>query len=100
MSRGFSANLDVLRSIAVMLVLLQHLLLRSHVKHIYWLETSCLGYFGVLLFFVHTTLVLMFSLERHHDGIFRSFYIRRLFRIYPLAILAVCAALILRLGSG
>ena len=61
---------------------------------------SILGWFGVLLFFVHTTLVLMESLERQQDGIFIPFYIRRFFRIYPLSILSVAAVYFLHLDSN
>ncbi len=73
-----------------------------HVDQIGWIATSSLGLFGVLLFFVHTSLVLTQSMER--GGLsgwpfFRDFYIRRFFRIYPLAIVAVVAALVLRLDS-
>src|SRR5271157_1519992 len=85
-----SANLDVLRAIAVMCVFFSHLLHFSRGG-----ETEFgwhLGQLGVLMFFVHTSLVLMFSLERTRlDGraLFSSFYIRRAFRIYPLSIFCV-----------
>ena len=54
------------------------------------------GRSGVLLFFVHTALVLMFSLERlqsrgRHFVV--PFYLQRLFRIYPLCL--VCIAVVL-----
>jgi peptidoglycan/LPS O-acetylase OafA/YrhL len=54
-----------------------------------------LAHFGVVLFFVHTALVLMFSLERlSADGKGKEtlrFYIRRAFRIYPLSVASVVA---------
>ena len=106
MPKGASANLDVLRSVAVLLVLAQHLSRRMHIEHLAWVPTSSLGFFGVLLFFVHTSLVLMYSMDRsmHRSGLrgaplLRDFYIRRAFRIYPLSIVAICAALALHLGS-
>lgn len=51
-----------------------------------------MGQFGVLLFFVHTSLVLMMSLERidlSGRPLFRTFYIRRCFRIFPLSMVCV-----------
>jgi len=63
MGTGVSANLDFLRATAVLLVLAQHLCKRMHVDQIGWVATSSLGLFGVLLFFVHTSLVLMYSME-------------------------------------
>jgi len=102
MPEGVSANLDVLRAIAVLLVLAQHLCQRMHVEHIGWATTTSLGLFGVLLFFVHTSLVLMYSMERSRLSgtlLLKDFYIRRVFRIYPLSILAVAVAVALHLES-
>ena len=87
-----SRNLDLLRSFAVLLVVGFHL-----AKFFNWqleaLRVTDFGLLGVMLFFVHTTLVLMFSLERQSAGsstsLFVPFMIRRCFRIYPLAILVV-----------
>ena len=78
-------SLDVVRAIAVLCVLVDHVIVAQTG------ETAALwalGRVGVLLFFVHTSLVLMSSLERHRDGTAR-FYVRRAFRIFPLAIVTV-----------
>jgi peptidoglycan/LPS O-acetylase OafA/YrhL len=84
-----SANLDFLRSVAVMSVFFAHLsaFVRGRATESAWHA----GQLGVLMFFVHTSLVLMMSLQRSKaegSELFQSFYIRRLFRIYPLS--AVC----------
>jgi len=103
MPKGLSANLDFLRAVAVLLVLAQHLTRRGLGESATWVPTSYLGLFGVLLFFVHTSLVLMYSLERsglRGVGLAKDFYIRRFFRIYPLSTLAIAAALILHLDSN
>ena len=99
-STANSANLDLLRSFAVLLVVGFHL-----AKFFNWrlaqLRVTDFGLLGVMLFFVHTTLVLMFSLERQSarqgvgqragqgGSLFFPFMIRRCFRIYPLAMLVV-----------
>jgi peptidoglycan/LPS O-acetylase OafA/YrhL len=100
--KGFSANLDLLRAVAVLLVLAQHLCKRLYIERFAGMPTSSWGLFGVLLFFVHTCLVLMYSMERRPLAgwpLFRNFAIRRLFRIYPLSVLAVVVALSLHLDS-
>lgn len=97
-NRSPSANLDVLRSIAVLLVLVDHL-----TRHFYKDRYGALGTFGVLLFFVHTSLVLMYSMQRSGLSglpLFRDFYLRRFFRIYPLSLLAVLAAVALKVHAG
>jgi peptidoglycan/LPS O-acetylase OafA/YrhL len=101
MPTGVSSNLDFLRATAVLLVLGQHLTRRVYADST--TPTSFLGLFGVLLFFVHTSLVLMYSMQRgglHGRPLLKDFYIRRVFRVYPLSILAVAAALVLHLDSN
>ena len=81
-------NLDFLRAFAVLLVVAGHLLAFFGVlAPVGFIHVYSLGKLGVVIFFVHTTLVLMQSLEREPDG--TAFLIRRVFRIYPLAILVV-----------
>src|SRR6266851_923098 len=87
-------NLDVLRAMAVLSVLFAHSTavmtfgsdaLRSTVE-------VRIGRFGVLLFFVHTALVLMMSMQRNSS--ISRFYIQRIFRIYPLSLFLVAMVLI------
>jgi len=87
-----SPNLDLLRAMAVSFVLLGHFLqcFRTQlVPPTFW---DVLARTGVMLFFVHTSLVLMLSIDRMKERNFelvKSFYFRRLFRIYPLSVLCV-----------
>lgn len=92
--RSDSSNLDVLRSVAVTFVVLSHLLLENSLIGGDDYHVQTLGTLGVLIFFVHTCLVLMLSLDRQavngkeHQGTF-LFLVRRAFRIYPLSIVTV-----------
>jgi peptidoglycan/LPS O-acetylase OafA/YrhL len=91
-----SSNLDIIRATAVLSVFFAHL-------HDIWTgEESMIGWhfaqMGVLIFFVHTSMVLMLSLERTKPGgktLFGSFYLRRFFRIYPFSVFCVTLAMIL-----
>ncbi|HEY4381158.1 MAG TPA: acyltransferase [Acidobacteriaceae bacterium] len=84
---GDLANLDLLRAVAVGLVFAQHLLQSMGIPVV-----GDFGHLGVLFFFVHTSLVLMFSMDRlglSGTSLYRVFSIRRIFRIYPLSIVCV-----------
>lgn len=85
----YLSNLDGIRAIAVLLVVVSHLLLQltAGVEPAGY-SYRTMGRVGVAIFFVHTTLVLMASLERQGPAPI-PFYIRRIFRIYPLSIAIV-----------
>ncbi len=74
-------------------MVVEHTLLALQVQTIGSWKTSWIGVVGVFVFFVHTSLVLMWSLERKPHTL--DFYIRRAFRIYPLAWLAMAVTLAL-----
>jgi peptidoglycan/LPS O-acetylase OafA/YrhL len=101
-----SPNLDFLRSAAVLFVLNFHVLLLFEKRHSPYVSRlrffHSVGHWGVLIFFVHTSLVLMFSLERQFvrsEGrpTYLPFIIRRVFRIFPLSICIVLLVTILNL---
>jgi len=99
---GASANLDFLRSMAVLMVLFDHLCRHYHLDQLGPVAVANAGFFGVLLFFVHTSLVLMYSMDRSALSGFalvKTFYVRRFFRIYPLSVLTVLAAVALQLHA-
>jgi peptidoglycan/LPS O-acetylase OafA/YrhL len=101
---GDSPNLDLLRSAAVSFVVIFHTALffgGNRVDALLW----PLGHWGVLMFFVHTSLVLMLSLERQIERqprrpLFWQFMLRRLFRIAPLATVVILVIVALRLPVG
>ncbi|MGI4831526.1 MAG: acyltransferase family protein [Janthinobacterium lividum] len=81
----------MLRAFAVLLVMVSHLLMYTG----HSLYSGWMGLTGVCLFFVHTCLVLMWSLERDpHSG---RFYIRRAFRLFPLWLVVLFGVLITHL---
>lgn len=87
-------NLDFLRTIAVLLVFFGHLSVFHQILSLGPLNLTFMGALGVMFFFVHTSLVLMLSLERQQKDqgdskLFMPFMIRRCFRIYPLSITAI-----------
>lgn len=90
-------NLDLLRSVAVISVVVEHTLLAMHIGRIGSWQVAWIGVVGVFMFFVHTSLVLMWSLERKPNTL--DFYIRRAFRIYPLAWAAILIAVLFHLPT-
>ncbi len=84
-------NLDFLRACAVLSVVAEHTLLACGIQQIWYWQVRWIGVMGVFLFFIHTSLVLLWSLERKPYAL--EFYLRRAFRIYPLAITAILLTL-------
>ena len=97
MAPSGSPKLDFLRTCAVLSVVVSHL----------WFKQSAIarfGRFGVLLFFVHTSLVLMFSLERQVAAngarrLWTVFMVRRVFRIYPLCLVVLFSIYLFRIPA-
>lgn len=90
-------KLDLLRAVAVLSVVADHTL-RLSTRTLGPVSANELGSFGVYIFFVHTALVLMSSLERSRavGARVRDFYVRRAFRIYPLAWATIALVLLTR----
>lgn len=91
---GNKVNLDLMRSFAIFLVILDHILLAQHIMRVGRWQPAWIGVAGVYIFFVHTCLVLMWSMERKSHTL--DFYIRRAFRIYPLVLVALLAVVVFR----
>ena len=87
-------NLDFLRACAVLSVVVEHTMLAYGVRYVGRVEVGWIGVVGVFVFFVHTCIVLMWSLERKPHTL--DFYIRRAFRIYPLAWTAIVVTVLFR----
>ena len=101
--RADRGTLDLLRSCAVLCVLVFHLLLffgGGRVPHGF----AALGHWGVLVFFVHTSIVLMASIERQlrrgGGAVLAGFLVRRAFRLLPLAWLTIAVIVALGLPVG
>src|SRR5580693_8559314 len=88
------AWLDALRGIAALCVVFDHLTysvlqpVRNSVYH--WFNP---GQYGVFVFFIVSGYIVPASLER--KGSVRTFWVSRIFRLYPLYLLAVGFALAL-----
>jgi peptidoglycan/LPS O-acetylase OafA/YrhL len=98
-----NTNLDFLRAFAVLLVVVGHLTRFFDVSHLGPISCMGLGGLGVAIFFVHTALVLMLSMEREEGNsptLFIPFMIRRCFRIYPLSMLAVMVVVVFHLPQA
>lgn len=90
-----SGNLDLLRSLAVLFVLLSHLPFPPAIATSS-INLNALGYWGVFIFFVHTCYVLLGALDRQRSKISGIklavvFWLIRIARIYPLSIAVVIA---------
>ena len=90
------AWLDVLRGVAALAVVFDHTgqYVLQHARAIiyHWFDT---GWYGVFVFFLISGYIVPASLER--KGSVRTFWVSRLFRLYPLYLLAVGIAVALYL---
>lgn len=87
------ANLDFVRAVAVLCVFCSHTIIVTTGRSTELLHH--VGQLGVIMFFVHTSYVLMGSLERSPLWGWprvAEFFVHRAFRIYPLAIVCVLVA--------
>jgi peptidoglycan/LPS O-acetylase OafA/YrhL len=101
--KSLNPNLDLLRAVAVLLVFIGHLAGFCGFMPVRPVNIAVLGDIGVQIFFVHTSLVLMKSLERQqkeNPNLYVPFMIRRCFRIYPLAVLCIVTVLFFHLPMG
>lgn len=97
-------RLDVLRTIAVLFVFFDHASTALGFQWRYSGYYPDIGRAGVLFFFIHTSLVLMFSLQRQvakygMSKIWSVFMIRRIFRLYPLSIFVLSVVLLFRIPA-
>jgi peptidoglycan/LPS O-acetylase OafA/YrhL len=95
----------MLRSVAVAYVLADHSLKFLGHPTILGIDLQWVGKLGVMFFFVHTCMVLMMSLQRSKDGLSGAglagtFYLKRICRIYPLSIFAICCVLLFSIPSA
>lgn len=97
--RGFIPALDGLRGIAILLVLIHHFTLYRPTRGVdHWIAAVPVGgWSGVDLFFVLSGFLITGILIDSRDSThyFRSFYMRRALRIFPLYYLVLFVALVL-----
>jgi peptidoglycan/LPS O-acetylase OafA/YrhL len=91
---GHESNLDFIRAFAVLVVVAAHLGWFFGDIHLGVFEISLLGRLGVVIFFAHSGIVNLLSIERHvakygEQRLFRAFMTRRCLRIYPLSVFVV-----------
>jgi peptidoglycan/LPS O-acetylase OafA/YrhL len=88
--------LDVLRGIAILGVLLVHLPMLGGLQTPHRFE---IGKIGVPMFFMLSCYTLCLSQSQRAESSWKSFFIRRVFRIYPLFFLVVTYLLLLQIGE-
>jgi len=94
------STLDFMRALCTLVVVGAHLLaMTGHFPGV----MGGLPRVAVLMFFVHTSFVLMLSLERQQaksaDRLWWRFMVRRFFRVYPLTTFVIAAIVLFRIPS-
>jgi peptidoglycan/LPS O-acetylase OafA/YrhL len=91
--------LDVLRGLAAMAVVVQHVLEQVSLNYLKWSEeTFRPGEFGVAVFFMVSGFIIPASIERYDS--LRKFWVGRVFRLFPLYWAVVLAAFVLHYVFG
>ncbi|TFF39572.1 acyltransferase family protein [Mucilaginibacter psychrotolerans] len=92
----YFANLDGLRAIAALMVVLSHIQLHKGLQGLQntdWVDFKNLGKVGVTLFFTLSGFLISYLLLEERRGFgnvsFKHFYIRRVLRIWPLYFLVI-----------
>jgi peptidoglycan/LPS O-acetylase OafA/YrhL len=94
------STLDFMRALCTLIVVGAHYLgMTGHFPHV----MGGLPRVAVLMFFVHTSFVLMMSLDRQQarspDKLWRRFMVRRFFRVYPVTTAVIAAIVLFRIPS-
>jgi peptidoglycan/LPS O-acetylase OafA/YrhL len=97
---GDFSTLDFMRALSTLLVVGIHFSgMSGHFLNV----SGRLPQVVVLMFFVHTSFVLMLSLERQQakspDKLWRRFMVRRFFRVYPLTVFVLTVIILFRIPS-
>jgi len=98
----FYKSLEGLRGLGVFLVLISHFIIVPHFPGLIFLK---FGYLGVNFFFVLSgfliTEILFKEINRGTDGrkILKSFYFKRLLRIFPIYYIAIIILVIVKVGN-
>jgi peptidoglycan/LPS O-acetylase OafA/YrhL len=90
-----STNLDILRSIAVTVIVGCHFVSYAYHTGEHLSPAWLIGQVGLWMFFVHTCVVLMWSVERsvtRGPHYLAAYFTRRILRIYPLSMFFVLFA--------
>jgi FkbM family methyltransferase len=93
---GKNIDLQVLRGIAIVLVLFAHLSISDSALMLLPFKSSNPGWIGVELFFVVSGYIVMQSFMRGHFSVV-PFALRRIFRLYPLLLCFVASTVFLKL---
>jgi peptidoglycan/LPS O-acetylase OafA/YrhL len=92
-ARGRLIKLEALRGLAALYVFAGHVVLyRLNLKETAFGQLFRFGQEAVMLFFLLSGFVIFYSTELHKDKTFRTYFVRRWRRIYPILFLALILA--------
>jgi len=92
--------IESLRGLTALYVFIGHLVLLNFRDTQKWSSIFLFGQEAVIIFFLVSGFVIMYSMESARDKSFSSYIGRRFFRIYPIFLLAIVFSYILTLNSS